>query len=362
MNFDFAKTLALVKGGLLDSEATWNKYFESCPGWQQTAMVLTGPLLISSVVLSVIFSRLFGTFNQYGYGNFFAALVFGLVSGVLAVLIATLIFNLMAKVFEGEQDFSRAFAAVSLAAIPGWIGTIVGSLIPWLGGIVMLAGGIWTLVNMYKIMPLALKIPDDKRVLHFIVSIVLIIIVNMVINLAIGFKSGMNQAQMEAYQNASNSRSSTSRNANSAPSFVNEIERQGQLMEDASADVYEPPSDGELSRSQVKDYVKVMQKTRTLQEEYAAKMKKLSDDMDAKNKAGESPSISDLTSMFKGVGGAVSAANLEMEVVKTGGGNWAEHQWVKEQLRIAYIQQGEGSDALEHNYKLYKDYEEELDI
>jgi hypothetical protein len=56
----------------------------------------------------------------------------------------------------------------------------------------------------------------------------------------------------------------------------------------------------------------------------------------------------------------MTANNAEMEVVKTGGGNWAEHQWVKEQLRAAAIQQGEGSDALEHNYELYKEYEDEL--
>ena len=35
--------------------------------------------------------------------------------------------------------------------------------------------------------------------------------------------------------------------------------------------------------------------------------------------------------------------------------------WVKEQLRTAMIQQGEGSEALEHNYGLYREFEEELD-
>lgn len=131
-------------------------------------------------------------------------------------------------------------------------------------------------------------------------------------------------------------------------------------MEEANADVYDPPSDGELSESQVKNYVKVLDKTRTLQEQATAKIKKMADEMDAKKEAGDAPSVSDLTNMYKGIGGAVTAANLEMEVVKTGGGNWAEHQWIKEQLRVAYIQQGEGSDAIEHNYKLYKKYEDDL--
>jgi len=49
-----------------------------------------------------------------------------------------------------------------------------------------------------------------------------------------------------------------------------------------------------------------------------------------------------------------------MEVVKTGDGNWAEHVWVKQQLRTAHVQKGEGSDAIVHNYKLYKEYQDEL--
>ena len=358
MNFDFAKTLALVKGGLFEREATWKTYFEDCPDWKQTAIVLTGPLLIASSVLSVIFSRLFGTFSQYAYSsNFFTALVTSLLMGVLAFVIATLVFGMMAKVFKGKNDFSRSFAAVSFAAIPAWVATIAGSLVPWLGGLIMLAGGIMSLVFMYKIMPLALGVPDDKRVVHFISSIVVIIIINMMLGFFIAPKPSIEDFQRGAYEDSGR----TSR-GNTAPSIVSEFERQGRIMEQADADEYEPPSDGELSERQVKDYIKVLDKTRAVQEEYAAKIKKMGEEMKAKEEAGESPSFSDLTNMYKsGIGGVASVVNTEMEVVKTGGGNWAEHQWVKEQLRVAYIQQGEGSDAIKHNYKLYEKYKDELD-
>ena len=57
----------------------------------------------------------------------------------------------------------------------------------------------------------------------------------------------------------------------------------------------------------------------------------------------------------------MSVNNAEMEIVKTGGGNWAEHVWVKEQLRVAKIQRGDGSEALAHNYELYQEYQQELD-
>lgn len=229
MNFDFAKTLALIKGGLMDREATWKAYFEDCPDWKQTALSLTGPLLIASAVLSIIFSRLFGTFSQYAYaGNIFTALVLSLVMGALAFIVATLVFGAMAKVFKGKNDFSRAFAAISFAAIPAWVATILASLIPWLGPFVMLAGGIMSLVFMYKIMPLALEVPSDKRVVHFIVSLVVIIIINMVLSLFLMPTSSFEPMQPQTYE-----KSGTISRGSTTPSMVSEFERQGRIMEDA---------------------------------------------------------------------------------------------------------------------------------
>ena len=83
--------------------------------------------------------------------------------------------------------------------------------------------------------------------------------------------------------------------------------------------------------------------------------------MEAKKEAGETPSAADMSKMFGGIGKAMNANNAEMEVVKTGGGNWAEHIWVKEQLHIAKIQMGDGSDAIAHNYKLFQEYKEKLE-
>jgi hypothetical protein len=75
----------------------------------------------------------------------------------------------------------------------------------------------------------------------------------------------------------------------------------------------------------------------------------------------DKPSAADIARMYQGVGSAMTAGDAEMEIVKTGGGNWAEHQWVKEQLRVAHVQQGDGSDAIAHNYALYQQYRDALE-
>lgn len=357
MQFDFTKTLALIKGGLLDHENTWKTYLEDCPDWRQTALTLTGPLFLVNVLLSLIFSRLTGGYAVYGYqSGWFSALITGLVMGAIGFAVVVLVFNFLAGIFKGTANFSRAFAAVSLAVIPAWVAGAVAGLIPYIGFLIAMAGGIMSLVFLYRIMPLALGVPDDKRVVHFVVSLVAVFIINMVIGLALGLGNAGSQYQSSGYSASDND---GRRSASSG--VVGEAVRQAELVEAATADRFEPPADDKLDEDQVEDYVSVMRKTRAVHAEYAEKMEKLAEELKAKEEAGESPSLADLGKVYGGASGIMSVNNAEMEVVVTGGGNWAEHEWVKQQLRVARIQQGEGSDAIAHNYRLYEKYQEELD-
>ena len=86
----------------------------------------------------------------------------------------------------------------------------------------------------------------------------------------------------------------------------------------------------------------------------------MSENMEADKAAGKSVSLSELRNVYSGVGSIMSANNADMEVVKSGGGNWAEHMWVKQQLRTAKIQRGEGPEENAHNYALYKEYAKDL--
>jgi len=187
VKIDLAKTFMLVRGGLISHERTWNAYFEQTPDWKETATVLAGPLLLANVLLSILFSRLSGGFSYYTLAHGLIVTIFiALVMAAAGLVVAALVFSWMAGVFAGKSDFSRAFAAVSLALIPAWIAGIIGSLIPGFGLVVSLAGGIMTLVFLYKIMPLALAVPQHKRVVHFISSIALIIALQMVIGYIVG--------------------------------------------------------------------------------------------------------------------------------------------------------------------------------
>lgn len=355
MAFDWNKTVGVIKGGLADPENTWKSFLAENPTWQQTAMVLTGPLLVANVVLSLIFSRMIGGYSAYGLaGSWFSALIMGLVAAAIAVIITTGVFNFLAGTFRGTPHFSRAFAAVSLAAIPSWVAGAIGAIIPFIGGLIALAGVILTLIYLYRIMPLALNVPHDKRIVHYVVSLLVIIIINLVVGMTLGMGAATSQLQDADYSDVGAS------GTMAGAGVLGEVNRQTDLMNAAGADTFEPPADGKLDEEQVQAYVTVLQKTRALQAEHAEKMDKVAQDMKAKEESGEAFSLADVGKAISGAGALMGANNAEMEVVKSGGGNWAEHEWVKQQLRTARVQQGDGDEAIVHNYKLYQQFEGQL--
>lgn len=190
--FDFNKTIELIKGGLTEPRRTWENYLATTRPWAETATLLTGPLIVGAIVISWLLAAIFGTYFVYGYGRgLILGLIVGLISAALSVAIFSFLLSFFAGTFGGQKNFDRAFAAISLAMIPAWAAAAVGT-IPFIGPLLQLAGSIITLVFLYKIIPLALSVPEDKRVVHFIVTVVAAIVVNVIIAaiLSIGAVTG----------------------------------------------------------------------------------------------------------------------------------------------------------------------------
>ena len=134
------------------------------------------------------------------------------------------------------------------------------------------------------------------------------------------------------------------------------MQRNAEIYDAAMADTYSPPDNGRLKRQQVEEYLRVMTRAKAMQDDYAARMESLSKEIENK----EDASFSDLMKIYQGVGGAISIGNAAMDIVKTGGGNWAEHIWVEEQLRVARYQP-DANDAAAHNRELYDEFATQLD-
>jgi len=337
---DLKRTLALIKGAFFDPDRTWESYKPEAGDWQKTAILLTGPLIVGSQVLAYVMGLIFS--GPFIPRPTLTSLVMGIVVQALAAVVIAFVVAILAGLFKGKNSFPLALAATSLAFVPGYVG---GALlrIPFLGFLLAIAMLVYGLVLLWRILPRYLDIPESTRVGHYILSLVgsVLTMFLLVSVLGVGYLS-------QGYNRGSWDSSDSDRPAG----LFGQMERQGRIMEAAEEDTYDPPRDGKLSKGQVQDYVQVMTKTRDYRIEKTKELQALSEKADAEE-------IESLGEVFSGMSGVVGLTTAEMEVVKTGGGNWAEHQWVKEQLQVARIQK-DINDAVKHNYELYQEFEDEL--
>jgi len=349
---DLTQTWALIRGALLDTQATWDSYYEENNGWQKTALLLTGPLIIGSALLEGVFGWIFGTLHSIGFGAGLVWWLRALIMSILGFTIFVFVINFLAGKFQGKPDFNRSFAALSLAAVPAYIGSVFSTL-PWIGWLISLALSIYSLVLLYRILPKYLEIPDASRTTHYIVSLLVMFVASMILGaiLGLGMMRGAGQGNPGFAPLTDSGGDSSSRdNATPSTGIFGSIEQSADYSKQAMSDQYEPPADGELSDEQVKTFIDFMQKTKALREEYSQNVSEISD----KEKE------QDLSSLMSAFSGVANIGMAEMKVVKTGGGNWAEHQWVRKQLDAARIQK-DINPTIKHNYALYQRYQSQLD-
>ena len=191
--FDFGKFVALITGGLTNPQPTWEAYLGEVPGWQKTAIQLTAPLVVAAVLVGWLLALILGGIFMFGGRGLLLGLILALLWAGIAVTVMSFAVSLLAGTFGGRNDFDRAFAGVSLAYIPGWVGMALSG-IPFIGWLFSLIGTIVGLVFLYRIIPLAVNVPEDKRVVHFILTIVLVFVINLIVAAILGGGHAMRMA------------------------------------------------------------------------------------------------------------------------------------------------------------------------
>lgn len=350
--FDLNRTVQLIKGGLFDSEATWQSYLPEADNWQKTAMLLTGPLIILAAVLGYVVGLVGSDASVFGFRPTIQSTIIGIITGAVAAAVVALIFSVMAGMFGGKSSFARGLAATSFAFIPGYLGQVLAWL-PWIGGLVALGLFIYALVLLWRIIPVYLEVPDGKRTGHYILSLVATIVVMVVISVLLRPVMGPSTSGFgDVWQPSSGSSSSGS---SGVGGVLGGAMRQAELMAAAEEDRYDPPSDGKLDEDQVEAFIRVVARAEELLNEKRERLVEISEKADRD----EELSMSEMSEMMGSATQMLGMNTIEIEVVKSADGNWAEHQWVRESLRTAYVQK-DINETVQHNYDLYKEYEDQL--
>jgi hypothetical protein len=147
------------------------------------ACILAAIPALASIVSSLLFI----------HWTIVPALVSAVLSYVLALVgiyVIAFIIDALAPSFGAQKSQIQALKLVIYAYTASWVAGIA-LIIPVLGGLVALAGGIYSLYTMYLGLPKLMKSPPDKTVGYFVVSIIVAIVVYAVIGIVVGMVIAM---------------------------------------------------------------------------------------------------------------------------------------------------------------------------
>ncbi len=332
--FDIQATIKWVTDVLKDPNGAASAYHEAKPSWQQTFVQIPLPVYVAALIVGYVLALITGGSLMYG-GATIGLMLFSLLWSLGWTFVVAFIFDFLAGTFDGTRNFNAAYALVGLAIIPAALGNALAPL-PAVGWLISLAASVYSIVLAYRFVPVFLELPEANRVKHFVISIIAALIVNIVVGATLG--AMFLPSMVSGYPESSPEETG----------IFGGMSRQAGFAEAAAADTYDPPANGELDQDQMEAYVDVLQKTQALRARLTAKFENIEE---------EDASMSDI---FGGMGDAMRLSTAEMEVVKTRGGNWAEHRWVKNQIETARVQQ-DLNDTVKHNYALFLEYQEQIE-
>ena len=347
--FDLQRTVQLAKGALFDAEATWHSYLPEAGDWKKTAILLTGPLIVAAALIAYVLGVLTSGASMFGIRPTIGSTILTIVSGAVAITVVAFIVSTLAKMFGGKDSFALALAATTLAFVPGYVGQALSPL-PWIGWLISLGFLVYALMLLWRIIPLYLEVPAEKRAPHYSLSLIASVVAMIVISAVLG--GSMMGAGMRP---AMDGNMRTGAPTATGGGVLGGLARQGELIGMAEQDSYDPPRDGRVSETQVRTFIDVMRRTRDVVAERSARVQEIAER--AENQ--EEVSLNDFGAMMSGMSEVMALNTAEIEIVKSGGGNWAEHQWVKESLRTAWLQK-DLNETIADNYALYQEYEDEL--
>jgi Yip1 domain len=351
--FDIDATIKWISAVLKTPAEVAPQYKAISAPFLQTFLQIVLPAFVGSYLIGGMLGWLLGSSSGPG-GLSFMAFVMGLLFGLGWTFVVAFVFDFFAGTFGGVKNYDHAYATVGLAIVPACAGAILGPL-PWIGWLLSIAASIYSLVLAWRFIPEFLAVPEDSRVKHYAASVGTLFVAGFIVMIMWGMvftaasvtsavlSGGDTEDSAEAVENIFENGKSTG--------VLGGMERSGQLLEQAEQDVYEPPDDGELTEEQVETYISTLKKTKALRERIAKKYEEFDEE------EGKEPSLTDI---FGGIGDMTRAGSAEVEVVKTAGGNWKEHLWVKNAIETARVQQ-DINDAVAHNYALFQQYQEDIE-
>lgn len=191
VEFDFSKLIARAKNILLTPKTEWPVIAaepETVQGlYIKYILVLAAiPAVFGFIKNSLIGHTWFGVTVHTPIGAGIAGMIVYYALSLVMVFVMALIIDALAGTFGAQKNQIQALKTVAYAYTASWIAGIGVILGLALGGLLMLAGGIYAIYLLYLGLPNTMKCPPDKAGGYTAVSIICAIVLGWVMMLVVG--------------------------------------------------------------------------------------------------------------------------------------------------------------------------------
>jgi len=144
------------------------------------AIVAAFPIVAGFLKGSLIGTSAFGITVRTPIGMGILGMLLHYVLTLVLVYVMALIVNALAPTFGGQKDMVQALKTIAYAWTASWVAGIA-VIVPWLGWLIAIAGGIYSIYLLYLGLPSTMKCPVEKAGGYTAVSVIIAIVLSWII-------------------------------------------------------------------------------------------------------------------------------------------------------------------------------------
>ena len=153
------------------------------------AILAAIPAVAGFIKGSLIGYGMFGIHYRTPIGTGIASAIVGYVLSLALVYVMALIVDALAPSFGGQKSTLQALKTVGYAYTASWIAGI-GLILPGVGWLIAIAGGIYSIYLLYLGLPQTMKAPTEKAAGYTAVSIIIAIVLGWILMLIVAGIAG----------------------------------------------------------------------------------------------------------------------------------------------------------------------------
>lgn len=187
---DFGKIIERVKAILMTPRTEWPVVAAESATTNSLyagyiAIVAAFPIVAGFIKGSLIGTSVFGITVRTPVGMGIVGMVLHYVLTLVLVYLMALIINALAPTFGGQKNMVQALKTVAYSWTAGWVAGIA-VIVPWLGWLITVAGGVYAIYLLYLGLPRTMKCPAEKAGGYTAVSVIIAIVLSWIIVLIVG--------------------------------------------------------------------------------------------------------------------------------------------------------------------------------